>query len=229
VFTVTDSGCGIEPCMQAKVFEPFTQEAASTTRKYGGTGLGLTLSRELARLLHGDIVLKRSESGVGSTFEISIESEAIDAAVAPESLVTAGVQVNGETNKFPLSGLNVLLVEDGADHRVLIERFLKAKGANVGLASDGVNGVRMALEQSYDVILMDVQMPNLNGREATAKLRASGCTVPVIALSAFATKIEKEKCLAVGMNEYLTKPIGIDELASVVAKHAVKPKLLPPA
>ncbi|MCX6110891.1 MAG: response regulator, partial [Proteobacteria bacterium] len=126
-------------------------------------------------------------------------------------------------------GLNVLLVEDGADHRVLIERFLKAKGANVGLASDGVNGVRMALEQSYDVILMDVQMPNLNGREAKAKLRASGCMVPVIALSAFATIIEKEKCLAVGMNEYLTKPIGIDELAYVVAKHAVKPKLLPPA
>ena len=229
VFTVTDTGCGIETSMQAKVFEPFAQEAVSTSRKYGGTGLGLTLSRELARLLHGDIVLKRSEPGVGSTFEISIESESIDAALAPETLVAGGVQANGESNKFPLHGLNVLLVEDGEDHRILIERFLKAKGASVGLASDGVHGVRMALEHSYDVILMDVQMPNLNGREATAKLRASGCMVPIIALSAFATKIEKEKCLAVGMNEYLTKPIGIDDLAKAVAKYAVKPKLLPPA
>ena len=210
VFAVSDTGCGIDASMQAKVFEPFTQEAASTTRKYGGTGLGLTLSRELARLLHGDIVLKHSEPGAGSTFEVAIESELIDGAVVPESLVAGGVRGHGDSNKLPLQGLNVLLVEDGADHRVLIERFLKGKGASVGLASDGVSGVRMALEQSYDVILMDVQMPNLNGREATAKLRAGGCTVPVIALSAFATKIEKEKCLAVGMNEYLTKPIGID-------------------
>lgn len=218
IFTVIDSGCGIAESAHAKVFESFSQEAASTARQYGGTGLGLALSRELARLMNGDVVLRRSEPGVGSTFEVAITFESLDSTNKAPLAPSLGPQSASEKEKFSLQGLRVLLVDDAEDNRVLFDRILNVRGADVGLAKDGLEGVKMALEQKYDVILMDVQMPDLNGREATAKLRASGYAGPIVALSAFATKEEKEKCIAAGMNEYLTKPISGDDLAKVVAK-----------
>ena len=144
--------------------------------------------------------------------------ESLDSTIKAPLAPSLGPQSASEKENFSLQGLRVLLVDDAEDNRVLFDRILNVRGADVGLAKDGLEGVKMALEQKYDVILMDVQMPNLNGRAATAKLRARGSAGPIVALSAYATKEEKEKCLAAGMNEYLTKPISGDDLAKVVAK-----------
>lgn len=218
IFYVTDTGCGVAPNKHQKIFEPFRQEDSCTARKYGGTGLGLALSRELARLMGGDIILKHSEPGKGSVFEISIAFE--------HSLSSPGLDspVQGSRPKlvsldYALAGARVLLVEDGADNRLLIEQILKSNGASITSAEDGERGVKMALAGSYDVILMDVQMPVLDGREATKQLRELGCSIPIVALTAYATKEEREKCFAAGMSDYCTKPISIDELCRVVAKY----------
>lgn len=218
IFFVSDTGCGVAPNKQQKIFEPFRQEDSCTARKYGGTGLGLALSRELARLMGGDIILKHSEPGKGSVFEISIAFEPSLSSTGLDTSVP-GSHAKLVSHDNALAGARVLLVEDGADNRLLIEQILKSNGASITSAEDGEGGVKMALASNYDVILMDVQMPVLDGREATKQLRELGCSVPIVALTAYATKEEREKCFAAGMSDYCTKPISVEELCRVVAKY----------
>jgi two-component system CheB/CheR fusion protein len=221
VCTVSDTGRGIEASKQREIFEPYHQESAGIARKYGGTGLGLHLSRELARLMHGDVVLKHSEAGKGSTFEISVGYEPfVKGGRFPQATSKAAASLPGSEGKTRalLQGIRVLIVEDSPDNLFIFEQVLQQKGAIVASAKDGKAGIAMALAENYDVILMDVQMPILDGCAATKALRAHGYTGPIIGVSAYALKEEQEKCLAAGMNHYLTKPVSFNALAHAILK-----------
>lgn len=219
-FSITDSGLGIERSKHLQIFEPFCQEATTTARRFGGTGIGLTLSRQLARLMGGDLVLKYSEPGKGSTFEFSITSGPLGSDKDPPIEPSRCDPSSNKNAEKALHGLHILLVEDSPDNRLLLEKFLESDGAKVDLATDGIEGVNMALKGTYDVIIMDVQMPNLDGRQATEQLRKAGYKLPIIALTADATKEEKNRCLASGMNDYCTKPISNIDLCKIISKWA---------
>lgn len=218
LFIVTDTGYGISPDKQSKIFEPFCAESAAVVRKDGGSGLGLALSRNLARLMGGDVVLRKSELGKGSSFEISIVSNPPQNSLSAP--LTSSRPLTEEKTAKRLQDLSVLLVEDSPDVRLLFKSLLESKGVHVEVAEDGEESIEKAMDHAYDVVLMDVQMPKLGGREATQKLRGMGCHIPIVALTAHATKEEKERCLAAGMDEYCTKPIGIDDLCEVVCNWA---------
>ena len=213
-FAIEDSGIGIAREKVEKLFEPFVQADSSTTRRYGGTGLGLMLSRRLARALGGDLVLERSAPAAGSLFVFSLPVGDFDGILmkARSSNVakseSEAVRATPSFEKNDLDGMKILLVEDSVDNQVLIRRFLANSGARVSVASDGAEGVRMALEGTYDVVLMDIQMPVRDGYQAMRELRERGYERPIVALTAHALKGERESCLEAGFSDYLTKPIS---------------------
>jgi signal transduction histidine kinase len=209
-FTVKDTGIGISTEQSAKLFQPFTQADSSMTRKFGGTGLGLLLSRQLAVALDGALTLVRSEPGKGSWFRFTITVEAAESALPererrrsdPPPVAATALEGNA-----PLAGIRILLVEDSEDNQILVSRYLRSSGARVELASNGLEAVEKALEGDHDVILMDIQMPVLDGHEATARLRKAGYARPIIALTAHALREERERALKGGFDNYLTKPL----------------------
>jgi PAS domain S-box-containing protein len=212
-FQVTDTGLGIGPESAEKIFRPFSQADTSTTRIYGGTGLGLPLARKLARALGGDVRLTSSEPGKGSSFTIEIEVEVpirsewisqVDADESEPPSAAASTSV--------LNGKRILLVEDAEDNQFLITQFLSRTGAIVDIANNGREGVTKALANNYEVVLMDIQMPFVDGYEATTQLRAAGYKTPIIALTAHALNEERDKCLRTGCNSHLTKPINRQQL-----------------
>ncbi len=212
---VSDSGIGISNEQSMKLFKPFTQADSSMTRKYGGTGLGLVLSKKLANALGGTVILKESQLGVGSTFEIGIEV----GSVSEQKKVEHQNRLSLSTNfcARPLDNLRILVVDDSKDNQFLISRLLKNSGAEVETADDGMRGIEEALSSYYDIVLMDVQMPRLGGLEATSQLREMHFNRPIIALTANALKGDREKCLKAGCNDYLTKPIQKQELIKRIA------------
>ncbi len=211
---VTDTGVGISSAQVNQLFQPFTQADSSITRKFGGTGLGLVLSKKLARALGGDLQLVKSKPGVGSQFLISID---ITGSIEEHEPVNATSHLIKNFKELkPLKNYRILLVDDSLDNQLLISRILKLSGAEVTIASDGVEGVENALSKDFDVVLMDIQMPRLGGREATQQLRQKGFEKPIIALTAHALKEDKDKCLAIGCNYYLTKPIQRNQLIQTI-------------
>jgi signal transduction histidine kinase/CheY-like chemotaxis protein/HPt (histidine-containing phosphotransfer) domain-containing protein len=207
--TVADTGIGLSSDEAARLFQPFTQADSSTTRRFGGTGLGLSISRQFARLLGGDITLA-SQPGVGSRFTmtlpISIPEEQPSAKRPPLSAAASGRRLQ------PLPPCRVLLVEDSPDNRLLIRRFLEKAGATATVAQNGqeaLQAVRAAIEagEPPNVILMDMQMPILDGYAATRALRSSGCRIPIIALTANAMRSDIQKCLDAGCDDHASKPI----------------------
>lgn len=225
-FKVFDTGVGITSDQAQRLFQPFIQANASTTRKFGGTGLGLILSRRLAEALGGKLELSASLEGAGSTFLIEVNSPLLLSAklVGKDKLSVITSKVVPCTSKkgLKLLGLKVLLVEDSADNQKLISMYLSTEGASIQAASDGASGVQMALDQDYDVILMDIQMPILDGHEATRKLRQLGYNKPIVALTAHAMKEERLKCVESGFSDFLTKPLQKDLLISVLAGYSIK-------
>ncbi|HYX36494.1 MAG TPA: ATP-binding protein, partial [Oligoflexus sp.] len=210
-FLVRDTGRGMTPVHVAKIFKPFTQGDSATTREFGGTGLGLELSRRLARALGGDVTLVESRPGVGSVFEILIALEG--ASYEASSLPTE------KTLHQPiirLDGVSVLLAEDAIDNQFLVTKFLTLAGAHVEVACDGLEAVGMASANDYDIILMDIQMPHLDGYQATLRLRKLGCKVPILALTAHAMRDEIERCRRAGCDAHLSKPIGMQKLLELV-------------
>jgi PAS domain S-box-containing protein len=214
---VRDTGIGLSQDQQQRLFQPFAQADDSVTRKYGGTGLGLVLSQELARQMGGDLVLVRSELGKGSEFavELGFSDQSADlrtnaAGELPRPLTPSGM----------LKGLQVLVVDDSADNRLLIGHFLTRAGATVVHAVDGQQGVEMALGSPFDVVLMDIQMPILDGIRATQSLRSQGFTRPVIAVTAHAFQDEIDACLKAGCNDHIAKPISSSSLLGLVQRHA---------
>lgn len=214
---VEDTGIGISPKQTARLFEPFTQADTSTTRRYGGTGLGLVLSQKLARAMGGDLQLKWSIPGGGTCFEISVSVMATQMKKAEPQREPARDFI---PEHLPLGGSRILLVDDSLDNQLLISRILRLLGAEVELANDGMEGVEKALAHTYDVVLMDLQMPRLGGVEATRLLREKGYKHPIVALTAHALKEDRQRCLSVGCTDYLTKPIQRTHLVQVLERVA---------
>jgi PAS domain S-box-containing protein len=224
---ITDTGIGMDEDDMKSLFKPFVQVDASKTRRFGGTGLGLALSRRLAKALEGDTFIKRSEKNKGSTFVIEIRTRVAANSIYVDHLNTENkdVEVFPVNNKTLLKNMNVLVVDDSSDNRDLITQFLKAAGAEVDCASDGLDGINKALAKHYEVILMDIQMPMLDGYKATAQLREQGYKRPIIALTAHALKQERINSLNAGCNDHLTKPIDRKTLIEQVTKHAQQSKI----
>jgi signal transduction histidine kinase len=211
---VTDTGIGLSPAELARLFTPFTQADGSTNRRYGGTGLGLVISRNLAHLMNGRLEVS-SQTGQGSTFTL-----VMPLAIAPAEDATAPMATSAPGGLSRLAGLRLLVAEDSELNRFLMEQMLVHEGAHVRFAVDGreaVEAVR-ADRTAFDAILMDVQMPVLDGLAATALIRAIAPTLPIIALTAHALPEERARCLAAGMNEHLSKPVDLDALATVLAR-----------
>jgi signal transduction histidine kinase/CheY-like chemotaxis protein len=221
VIEVADTGIGISPEQRARLFSPFTQADTSTSRRFGGTGLGLAICSRVVELLGGSIEVE-SEPGRGSTFRVALPATPI--AISPRARVA-----RPESTERASRGLvgHVLLAEDGPDNQVLFRRVLERAGLRVELVADGRSACAAALSawrdgEPFDVILMDMQMPELDGYSATAELRRAGYPGAIVALTAHAMSGDRERCLAAGCDGYLTKPIQRDLLLDTVARHLAK-------
>lgn len=218
---IIDSGIGIDAEALETVFEPFVQADASVTRRFGGTGLGLAISRRFARLLGGDIVA-HSTVGEGTVFVVTLDAGSIAGIGmldAQAAIADAAVSAPDEVVawRFP-SPTRVLVVDDGEENRELVQLVLQNVGIDVAVAENGQIAVDAVRAQAFDLILMDMQMPVLDGYGATRQLRADGVEIPIIALTADAMKGFEEKCLAAGCTGYLTKPVDIDQLLETLGE-----------
>jgi two-component system, sensor histidine kinase len=220
-FTVSDSGIGIPPEKQEMIFEPFSQADTSTTRKFGGTGLGLTICARLVSMM-GGIIWLESEVGRGSSFHFTIRLEASKKGAATE--VKNPSEFAPDEKEAPMfSGtLRILVAEDNPVNQRLIGRLLEKRGHQVVIAGNGREALQAVGKDEYDLVLMDVQMPEMGGFEATAAIRRqesdAGKRHPIIALTAHAMKGDEERCLAAGMDGYLTKPVRPGALDNVLAR-----------
>ncbi|PCI09405.1 hypothetical protein COB72_06685 [bacterium] len=222
-FDVIDQGLGMTPKQTEKLFQPFVQSDGSTTRKYGGTGLGLTISKHFTEMLGGRLTLEASELHVGSHFRFTIRTGSlIDVKMLddPAASLESKAGVESESN-IDLNGYRLLLVEDGVDNQKLITFILKKVGAQITIAENGLIGFDMAIDakengEAFDCILMDMQMPVMSGYEATAALREEGYTGAIIALTANAMEGDRTKCIESGCDAFATKPINRVELINQI-------------
>ena len=222
-FDVIDTGIGIAPDRQRQIFEPFVQADGSTTRKYGGTGLGLTITRQLAELMGGYIEVE-SEPDRGSTFTLAIPA-GVD--VSSEPLLSQGAAAVEEQRASDdgagasLAG-RVLVAEDVPTNQLLMQLMLERLGLEVVMVEDGQKAVDAAVADEFDLILMDVQMPHKNGHEVTRELRRRGVRTPIIALTAHAMETDRQECINAGCDDYLPKPVDREALVSVLRKYLDK-------
>jgi signal transduction histidine kinase/CheY-like chemotaxis protein len=218
-FDVEDTGIGIPPDKQALIFDPFTQADGSHTRKFGGTGLGLTITKQIVELLHGRISV-RSEVGRGSVFTIEmlagVELDQQSTVNRYEAL--AQLHKESPAPAAPASG-RILVAEDAKANQTLIQILLQKLGYQVTIVEDGQQAVDRLRSETYDLILMDMQMPVMNGYEATREIKTMGISTPVVAVTAHAMKGDEQKCLDAGCDGYLTKPIDKNKLAETLRKY----------
>jgi CheY-like chemotaxis protein/anti-sigma regulatory factor (Ser/Thr protein kinase) len=214
---VRDNGIGISDEDQQRLFQPFVQLDNSLSRSHSGTGLGLALVRRLAEAHGGDAVLE-SREGQGTTVTIRLPWRASELPVPsePDSHPGSASEPLGE------EAVRVLLAEDNEDIRESIEEYLKTLGCEVAVAENGAVAVAQASEWDPDVILMDVQMPIMDGLEATRRLRADPLTreIPIVAMTAMAQSGDAKRCLAAGANTYLSKPVRLKDLLATVRSYA---------
>lgn len=217
-FTVSDTGIGIPEDQLEAIFDRFGQIAADTTRKYGGTGLGLTISRQLAVLQKGDITVQ-SEVGVGSIFTLLLPYQVSDNGVSNET------SQQGPARMDPLPGVRILIVEDNPMNQRIAELLLDDWGFSHDHAPNGKVALKMLRNKTYDLVLMDIQLPELDGYMATRKIRKElGLEVPIIATTAQAFNGEREKCINSGMNDYISKPLRETKLLALIKKYIPKNK-----
>ena len=232
---VIDTGIGIAEQDRENIFAPFTQADNSATRKFGGTGMGLTISKRFAQLLGGDVTLIDTRRGSGTHFRLAlpcqvdaktrmveIDQNTYESKIAPASPASP-------SNTKPLDQLAILLVEDGPDNQRLINHILSKNGATVTTADNGklaIDAVQKSTSRghNFDIVLMDMQMPVMDGYTATKILRSMGTTTPILALTAHAITGDREKCLNAGCSDYVTKPINSRELVELTAALAAAHK-----
>jgi signal transduction histidine kinase len=261
-FLIEDTGIGMLPQEAARIFSPFTQADSSMRRKYGGTGLGLTISKNIAQALGGDVRIVRTAPGQGSVFEVSFAVQPAPASVAatffataataptsaPAAMPSNATSSNSSSSAVPIrearnaadrpsastSGTNpsaappsasadkvlaskhILVVDDVEDNRTLFTRYLGPSGALIELASNGREAIEKATQSDWDVVLMDIQMPVMDGLEATAELRRRGFTKPIIALTAHARQENLDRFLAAGFSDTLVKPVTRSDLVNKI-------------
>jgi two-component system, sensor histidine kinase len=224
-FSVTDTGIGIAPEKQKSVFEAFTQGDSSMNRRYGGTGLGLAISCRLVEMMHGRMWLE-SEPGVGSTFHFTAHFKLQRALVEFSTAIEPLSSKAGMQRSLTRTGLKILVAEDNAVNQRVAVGLLEKAGHSAVVAENGRVALQMLDAQSFDLVLMDIQMPEMNGFEATAEIRRreqlSGQHIPVIAMTAHAMVGDKEQCLEAGMDRYVSKPVREHELLA-----AIEDSLLP--
>jgi signal transduction histidine kinase len=221
-FEVADTGIGIPPDKQNAIFELFTQLDGSTTRKYGGTGLGLTITKQLTRLIGGDISVE-SEVGKGSKFKLVVPANIADGQHGKsknlENVPERNHQLQGET-EISFSG-RVLVAEDSLTNQTLIRLLLEKLGFVVTIAKNGLEAVEAVKNQHFDLILMDIQMPEMNGYDATKKIHRLGVKTPIIAMTASIDEENKKECLQAGCDDYVSKPIDKARLIKVISEHLI--------
>ncbi len=229
IYYVEDTGLGISEEAQRHLFKPFSQGDETTTRKYGGSGLGLALSSRLANELGGSLRLIRSLKDVGTVFEIMVPTGDLDGAEWLENLAIPQSPSYPHVVAAPvplrLDGIAILLVEDSVDNQEIFTFFLKNAGVEVDIVENGPDAVERGSARSFDLILMDIQIPGIDGKEATRRLRAKGCMTTIVALTAHAMREEKESCLQAGCDGQITKPIGEREFIEAVAGYLSRPDL----
>ncbi|MCP4589775.1 MAG: response regulator [bacterium] len=224
-FDVQDTGIGMTEEQVAKLFQPFTQADPSTTRKFGGTGLGLAISKHFAELLGGDIAVAETREGVGTRVRLTVTTGSLEGVkMIHDPLSATAVDSGTDTVSADLPDLQscrILLAEDNPTNRILIVAILNKAGVQVTPVENG----RLAAEVSlaardegypFDVVLMDMQMPVMDGYEATALLRQRGYTGPIVALTAHAMASDRQKCIDAGCDDYATKPIDRKKLTEMV-------------
>ncbi|MCA9299036.1 MAG: response regulator, partial [Phycisphaerales bacterium] len=211
-FDVEDSGIGLTKEQCQRIFEPFEQADSGTTRRYGGTGLGLSITQRLARLMGGEVSVRSAES-LGSCFRISIPAPVADETVAPER--PSAPSIPSPT----LKGTRILLVEDGLDNQRLIAIHLRRAGALVVVADDGRHALDLTESDiAFDAVVMDMQMPRLDGYDTTRAMRERGRSWPIVAVTANARQGDRERCLDAGCDDYLPKPIDAPRLVETLAR-----------
>jgi len=219
-FDVEDTGIGIPEDRQKVIFESFTQADESTSRKFGGTGLGLTITKQLTGLLGGELTLT-SEAGKGSVFSLVVPA-GLDVIKQPfldrHNIAGHWEDKSDKADKMKFSG-KVLVAEDDKSNQMLMKSLLEKMGLEVTIADDGNEATQKALAGGFDLILMDIQMPHMDGYEATKALRAEGMTTPIIALTANAMGGDSKKCIEAGCDEYLAKPIERKKLFEIFDKY----------
>ncbi len=222
---VTDTGPGMTAAQAGTLFQPFTQADASVTRRHGGTGLGLTICRRLAALMGGDVTLAATRPGVGTTFviDLPLRPAALATTVHELQSVPGDVDAPLDSSSTLLEHVHILLAEDGPDNQRLLTHHLSKAGARVTLAENGL--VALALitaaqrnNERYDLIITDMQMPEMDGYTLARTLRARDITLPIIALTAHAMAEDRAKCLDAGCDDYATKPIDRSVLLRTVSR-----------
>jgi CheY-like chemotaxis protein len=226
-FEVADTGIGMNPEQLSQLFRPFSQADASMTRRYGGTGLGLMISKRLACILGGDVCAESIE-GQGSNFTFWIETgpmAGVELAEPPFECEPAEIEVaRKEKTEEASLDCHILFAEDGPDNQRLIAHILRKAGAEVRVVEEGRMAVDAVLacggdDRPFDVILMDMQMPVMDGYAATSLLRKQGYRGPIIALTAHAMESDRQKCLAAGCDDYASKPIDRNRLIQMIQLH----------
>jgi CheY-like chemotaxis protein len=210
-FEIKDTGIGILPGQHQRLFQPFAQVDSSVTRKYGGIGLGLSISQRLVELMNGRISVE-SKPGAGSTFTFTIQARPVQVRTIPANNST----IPPLAEKYPL---RVLLAEDNPINQQLALVILNKMGYDPCVAANGKEVLDHLKKAAFDLIFMDVQMPEMDGLEATRRIRTGNGPQPVIiAITANVTRQDREECLAEGMNDYLSKPVDLEQLAFMLEK-----------
>lgn len=212
MFSVKDTGIGMQPSVQARIFNPFEQADSSTTRRFGGSGLGLAISKRLIDCMHGEIGME-SAVGQGSRFYFTL-----NLPVAPESVLATPPEKTVLTTLRPPQDNTILLVEDCEPSQILGEHLLKSLGFRVEVASNGFEAIDVVKNKPIDLVLMDVQMPELDGFDATRRIRADQRfkNLPIIAMTAHALSEDRDRCLEAGMSDYLPKPLDRDTFVAKI-------------
>jgi len=227
---VVDTGVGMTPEQAGRLFQPFVQADTSTTRRFGGSGLGLAIARSLARMLGGDVSIVETQAGLGTRFRLTVAAGPLEGVRMVSGTTATAAASPRKTGGSPascsdgLKGVRVLLAEDGPDNQRLIAHILKTAGAEVVVVENGQAAMEAAISakdggEAFDTILMDMQMPILDGYAATSLLRRRGYDGVIIALTAHAMADDQNKCIEAGCDAYAMKPIDRRKLIDLVAAH----------